>query len=244
MQESNLETLTSASDASHREDVADAELVERASQGDVLAFEGIMRRFNQRLFRLAVSIVNETSEAEDVLQESYVRAFYALGHYAGRGSLGAWLAQIVRNEAIDRVRARTALRKNVTLEAELSTQDEEASESILERHGAPVDDVNMNPLPAIENAEMKQVLEAAIADLPELFRGVFMLREIEGLSIEETAEYLGIPAATVKTRDHRARTLLRQQLGKRIDRTLPHAFQFLSTRCDNLVARVMERLRQ
>jgi RNA polymerase sigma-70 factor (ECF subfamily) len=91
---------------------------------------------------------------------------------------------------------------------------------------------------------MKRVLEHAIANLPDAFRSVFMLREVEGLSIEETAEYLGIPAATVKTRDHRARNLLRQHLGERIDRTIPQTFEFLSTRCDVLVENVLKRLQQ
>ncbi len=219
---------------------SDSELARLAAQGDARAFESIMRRNNQRLFRLACSVVGDASEAEDVLQESYVRSFYALRSYAGRSSLGAWLAQIVRHEAIDRVRARTAARKYVALEADLNFIDDE---SVLEQHEMPADDVLRNPEAATENAEMRCVLEDAIEKLPLPFRTVFMLREVEGLSIEETAEYLDIPAATVRTRDHRARNLLRRHLDGRIDRTIPHAFEFLSTRCDHLVARVMQRLK-
>jgi RNA polymerase sigma-70 factor (ECF subfamily) len=220
---------------------SDAQLASLAAQADVRAFERIMRRYNQRLFRLACGIVGETSEAEDVLQESYVRAFYALAKYAGRGSLGAWLAQIVRNEAIDRVRARAVQSKYVALETDLSSTDQDP---LLEQHQAPLDDVHTNPHAATEHSEMKRVLEHAIANLPDAFRSVFMLRGVEGLSIEETAEYLGIPAATVKTRDHRARNLLRQHLGERIDRTIPQTFEFLSTRCDVLVENVLKRLQQ
>jgi RNA polymerase sigma-70 factor (ECF subfamily) len=219
----------------------DGELAQRAAQGDVQAFESIMRRYNQRLFRLACGILGEAGEAEDVLQESYVRAYYALSSYAGRGNLDAWLAQIVRNEAIDRLRARAASRKHIALEVDLSSDDDEP---LLERQAAPTDHVDFNPQAATENAEMKQMLELAIANLPDTFRSVFMLREVEGLSIEETAEYLGIPVGTVKTRDFRARSLLRRQLGERIDRTIPRTFEFLSTRCDELVARVLKRLQQ
>jgi RNA polymerase sigma-70 factor (ECF subfamily) len=219
----------------------DVQLALRAAQGDVPAFERIMRRYNQRLFRLACGIVNEASEAEDVLQESYVRAFYSLPKFTGRGSLGAWLAQIVRHEAIDRLRARAVQRKYISLEAELSSPDDDP---VLERSEAPLDDVRFNPQAATENSQMKRVLEDAIQQLPDSFRSVFMLREVEGLSIEETAEYLGIPAATVKTRDHRARNLLKQHLGERIDTTIPQTFAFLSTRCDSLVARVLKRLQQ
>lgn len=227
------------SSAQHDAVESDAELAAVASRGDVRAFERIMRRYNQRLFRLACGIVGEASEAEDVLQESYVRAFYSLSKYSGRGSFGAWLAQIVRNEAIDRLRSHKIHDKYVSLEADLNTDDDEP---LLDRAEAPPDDVRVNPHAGAENLEMKRVLEVAIGELPEAFRAVFMLREVEGLSIEETAEYLDIPQATVKTRDHRARHLLRQHLGERIDRTIPKTFEFLSTRCDTLVERVMLRI--
>lgn len=220
----------------------DLELVARTVRGDVQAFERIMRRYNQRLFRLAFGILGDAGEAEDVLQEGYVRAFYALDRYGARGSLGAWLAQIVRNEAIDQLRARKAMRKHITLEVDLSFDDDD--ESPIERQESPAEDIRFDPHAATENVEMKRTLEQAIATLPDAFRTVFMLREVEGLSIEETAEYLGIPAATVKTRDYRARNQLRDYLGERIDRTIPKTFQFLSARCDGLVARVLKRLTQ
>jgi RNA polymerase sigma-70 factor, ECF subfamily len=215
--------------------------VERALKGEEQAFDKIMRRYNQRLFRLACSVLGEPSEAEDVLQESYVRAFGALSSFSGNGSFGAWLARIVRNEAIDRLRARNSLRSHIALEADL---DLEQNQSPLEDHPIPTDDTRFNPAAATEAAEMKGVLESAIAKLPDPFRGVFMLREVEGLSIEETADYLGIPAATVRTRDHRARLLLRRHLGESIDRSIPHTFEFLGKRCDDLVARVLRELRR
>jgi RNA polymerase sigma-70 factor, ECF subfamily len=222
----------------------DAQLARRTAQGDHAAFDRIMRRYNQRLFRLAVGVVGDAAEAEDVLQESYVRAYYAIRDYAGSGSLGAWLARIVRNEAIDRVRARDHRRVRIMLAADLASDGAAGDE--LENAGDQdvSDDSRADPQTATEIAEVRQTLERAIERLPEQFRSAFMLREVEGLSVEETAEYLGIPAATVKTRDYRARALLRTYLSETIDTTLPHTFTFLSSRCDNLVARVLERLQQ
>jgi RNA polymerase sigma-70 factor, ECF subfamily len=222
----------------------DAQLARRTAEGDHAAFDRIMRRYNQRLFRLAVGVVGDAAEAEDVLQESYVRAYYAIRDYAGSGSLGAWLARIVRNEAIDRVRARDHRRVRIMLAADLATDDAAGEEFVGGNAGDQdvSDDSRSDPQAATEIAEVRQTLERAIERLPEQFRSAFMLREVEGLSVEEAAEYLGIPAATVKTRDYRARALLRSYLSESIDTTLPHTFTFLSSRCDNLVARVLRRL--
>jgi RNA polymerase sigma-70 factor (ECF subfamily) len=245
----------------------EAELAAKAAAGDEDAFRRIMRRYNQRLYRLAFGVMGEASEAEDVLQESWVRAYSALSHYAGTGSLGAWLARIVRNEAIDRLRARNSRRNHILLETELRRADAASGDSeeplsgverrISGRSSAQsfrsidvADTSGMNadagqrfdPEAATEIAEAKHLLEGAIARLPEAFRAAFMLREVEGLSVEEAAEYLGIPPGTVKTRDHRARLLLRSYLSARIDRAAPHTFAFLSRRCDELVARVIARL--
>lgn len=208
----------------------DVALANRAAQGDQAAFSRIMRRYNQRLYRLAVSVIGDASEAEDVLQESYVRAFYAFASYAGTGSLGAWLARIVRNEAIDRLRSRESRRSHVAIEADLDEVSEE-------------DDTMADPQALASNAELRRLLERAIERLPEQFRSAFVLREVEGLSVEETADYLGIPAATVKTRDHRARNLLRSYLSENIDATIPQTFPFLGARCDQIVEKVLARLK-
>ena len=215
----------------------DAALASRAAQGDQDAFARIMRRYNQRLYRLAVSVMGDASEAEDVLQESYVRAFYAFATYAGAGSLGAWLARIVRNEAIDRVRARESRRTHVAIEAELGGQSGEDETNVTS------DPLMIDPQALAANAELRRLLEHAIQRLPEQFRTAFVLREVEGLSVEETAEYLGIPAATVKTRDHRARNLLRGYLSENIDATIPQTFPFLGARCDRIVEKVLSRLK-
>ena len=219
----------------------DAALASLAAQGDQDAFARIMRRYNQRLYRLAVSVMGDASEAEDVLQESYVRAFYAFATYTGAGSLGAWLARIVRNEGIDRVRARESRRSHVAIEADLGGQSGEDETNVT------IDpmmlDSRIDPQALASNAELRKLLERAIQRLPEQFRTAFVLREVEGLSVEETAEYLGIPPATVKTRDHRARNLLRSYLKENIDATIPQTFPFLGARCDRIVERVLARLK-
>jgi RNA polymerase sigma-70 factor, ECF subfamily len=216
----------------------DAALASLAAQGDQDAFARIMRRYNQRLYRVAVAVMGDASEAEDVLQESYVRAFYSFATYSGAGSLGGWLARIVRNEAIDRVRSRASRQSHVAIEADLAAQGEEPSEKETNVMIDPID-----PQALAANAELRRLLELAIQRLPEQFRIAFVLREVEGLSVEETAEYLGIPPATVKTRDHRARNLLRTYLSDNIDATVPQTFPFLGERCDRIVARVLARLK-
>ena len=217
----------------------DAALARLAAQGDQDAFARIMRRYNQRLYRLAVSVMGDASEAEDVLQESYVRAFYAFATYSGAGSLGAWLGRIVRNEAIDRVRSRDSRRSHVTIEAELG---DPGQQPVVEETNV-MTDVVIDPEALAANAELRRLLERAIQRLPEQFRTAFVLREVEGLSVEETAEYLSIPPATVKTRDHRARNLLRGYLSENIDATIPQTFPFLGARCDRIVEKVLARLK-
>lgn len=217
----------------------DSALASLAAQGDQDAFARIMRRYNQRLYRLAVSVMGDASEAEDVLQESYVRAFYAFATYSGAGSLGAWLGRIVRNEAIDRVRSRDSRRSHVTIEAELG---DPGQQPVVEETNV-MTDVVIDPEALAANAELRRLLERAIQRLPEQFRTAFVLREVEGLSVEETAEYLSIPPATVKTRDHRARNLLRGYLSENIDATIPQTFPFLGARCDRIVERVLVRLK-
>jgi RNA polymerase sigma-70 factor, ECF subfamily len=207
----------------------------------VLAFEQIMRQYNQRLYRLAFSLLGEESEAEDVLQESYLRAFQRHPTFAGNSSVGAWLASIVRNVAIDHLRARRARQAKFTLEADLPYADDEL-QSVVER--VPSHAPQHSPETSVVRDEMRDALEQAILALPVQFRAVFMLREVEGLTVHETAEYLQVAIATVKTRDHRARMLLRKKLGEQVESAAWHVFEFLGARCDGMVARVMKVLSQ
>ena len=208
---------------------------------EALAFEQIMRQYNQRLYRLAFSLVGDASEAEDVLQDSYVRAFKGLPHFAGHSSLGSWLAAIVRNVAIDCLRQRQARQGAFTLEADLRWTEDDAR-SALEDAAAPP--APYDPMLSRECDEFRVVLQQAIATLPHAYRAVFMLRAVEGLSVDETADYLGIPPATVKTRHLRARALLRTELGPAFEGRAGDTFEFLRDRCDRIVLRVLGRLSQ
>jgi len=235
----HIERAESALQTPTRND-EDAVLVGATLDGDERAFERIMRRYNQRLYRLAVSVLGDPSEAHDVLQESFVRAFYLLSSFTAQSSLGAWLARIVRNEAIDRLRARAARNKLITLEADLPQNDNADSNWLEEK--SIVDGTQFDLETNEARTRMRRVLEQAIQSLPEQFRAVFVLRELEGLSIKEAAEYLDIPSATVKTRDHRARSMLRELLDKRIDTATKEAFAFMGPQCDAVVEYVMARL--
>lgn len=203
------------------------------------ALEAVMRQHNQRLYRLALSLVGNPDDAEDVLQDSYFRAFEKRASFAGRSGLGAWLASIVRNQAIDCLRARRSRRLAFTLEAELPCADAESPSPI---EGVPAQAAFGNPELEVEREEARAVLESAIMALPLPFRAVFMLREVEGLSLQQTATYLDIPVATVKTRAHRARLLLQAELGPAFPGELHGSFEFLRDRCDRIVSKVLRRL--
>jgi RNA polymerase sigma-70 factor (ECF subfamily) len=204
-----------------------------------LLFEHLMREHNARLFRLALGIVGEPAEAEDVLQDSYVRAFRGHAGFAGRSSIGAWLARIVRNTAIDHLRARRSRRGAFFLESELPAQHGTEDSALA---AAPAQERGCNPELLLGDRELRSRLESAIRSLPPAFRSVFILREIQGLSLRETADELGVPVATVKSRDHRARLLLRAILGAHADFARLRLFEFLGERCDRIVASVLARV--
>lgn len=218
---------------------AEAMPLRRAAPGDSKALEAIMREHNQRLYRLALGLVGDASDAEDVLQDAYVRAFERRASFAGRSGIGAWLASIVRNQAIDHLRSRRARHSAYRLESELPFVADELESPIEKAPGRALDG---NPELEVDREQVRVALESAIAVLPSPFRSVFMLREIEGLSLQQTAIYLGIPIATVKTRAHRARLLLRAELGADFEGYAHRTFLFLGERCDRIVARVLARL--
>ncbi len=213
---------------------SDPDLVERIRRGDVLAFELMMRRYNRRLFRIARSILKDPSEAEDAVQDAYLKVFANIGGFTGPDGFSAWICRIVSNEALGRLRQRARV---VSLEAYRSTPD-----------GARLreDDMLKSPEPGPErlaaSSELRRALEHAIEALPPDFCAVFMLRAVEGLSVAETSLSLGIRPETVKTRFHRARRLLREQLVGQIDQALPETFAFAGERCDRVVAKVLARI--
>lgn len=199
---------------------SDEALVGRVLAGDLRALEALMRRYNRTLYRTARAILRDDAEAEDAVQEAYLRAYRALAGFRGESKFSTWLIRIAANEALMR-RRRSAAANVVPLEAAADVQArEERGDHML-----------------------KRLLERRIDALPDDYRAVFMLRALEELSVEETAAALGIPEATVRTRFFRARGLLRESLAQEVDRGLEDAFGFAGERCDRTVAKVLERIR-
>lgn len=214
--------------------LADPELAVLAQQGDRMAFGAIMQRCNQRLFRIARSVVRDDTEAEDVLQEVYLRAFAAIGGFRGEASLFTWLTRITLNEARGRLRKR---RPTVDLDALEAAQETGAELFVFPRSLS-------GPSPESEAArsETRRLMEAAIDQLPEPFRLVFILREIEECTVEETAGQLGVLPETIKTRLFRARRLLRRALSEELASSVSDAFPFLGARCQRIIDAVLRRL--
>ena len=214
-------------------DIGDTELAHRAAGGDQTAFEAIMRRHNQLLFRTARSILKSDEETEDALQEAYLHAWRALDSFRADARLSTWLVRIVVNEALGRVR-----RKHVPVIPMDGTVNTFAPK---DRLAVKAD---QQPDRTAMRAQLLNLLEARIDLLPETYRMVFMLRAVQELSVRETSEALDIPEATVRTRYFRARSLMRENLASDIDVTLGDAFAFDGARCDRIVAGVMAKLRQ
>ena len=209
-----------------------AELARRAAQGDTAAFEALMRRHNRMLFRTARAILRDDADAEDALQEAYIQAYRSLGSFRGDAQLSTWLARIVANEALQRLRKQKRRAEIVPLQSTAAPEVEHVMDS----------DSDTTPHSSAERAEMRRLLEAQIDALPEAYRAVFMLRAVEELSVEETAAVLDLPPATVRTRLFRARSLLREALAQKIDIACEDAFSFAGERCDRVVAAVLARL--
>ncbi|RUX92470.1 MULTISPECIES: RNA polymerase sigma factor [unclassified Mesorhizobium] len=206
----------------------DMHLVRRALARDGDAFRTIIKTHNQRLYRIARGVVRNDSEAEDIVQEAYVRAFAHLDAFRGDSSLATWLSRIVINEALGRLRKR---RRTVAL-------PENPQAEIIQFPLNPSDD----PERTMAQRQILQLVERATDSLPDVYRTVFVARVIEGLSIEETADLLGVRPQTVKTRLHRARVLVRKALDDQIGPVLLDAFPFAGRRCERLTRTVLRRL--
>lgn len=210
---------------------SDTELVQHARQGDARALESLMRRHNRTLFRTARAILNDDAEAEDAVQEAYIQAFRALDGFRAESKFSTWIVRIVANQALMRRRRRVR-------EAQVLPIDRENGEALMEGTADPAP----GPEGEAMNAQMRRLLERRIADLPDLYREAFVLRAVEEMSVEETAEALGVPEATVRTRFFRARALLRAAFEQDIDFALGETFAFAGARCDRIVANVLARL--
>lgn len=214
-------------------DAPDAELAHRVGGGDTAAFEILMRRHNRTLFRTARAILRDDAEAEDALQEAYLQAYQAIGGWREEAKLSTWLARIVANEALMRLRKQARRAEIVPLQSSATLEG---------LNEIPDTDMNKTPEREAQRVEMRRLLEAQIDSLPDDYRAVFMLRAVEELSVEETSTVLGIPEATVRSRLFRARSLLREGIASRIDLACEDAFAFAGERCDRIVANVMKRL--
>jgi RNA polymerase sigma-70 factor (ECF subfamily) len=202
--------------------------------GDLAAFEQLMRQHNRLLFRTARSILKSDEEAEDALQEAYLKAWHGLAAFRGEAKVSTWLVRIVANEAIGRLRRRGA--PVIPLDAALDPDG-------APRDTWPDEHPDRQPERMAMRAEMRRLMESRIDRLPEAFRSVFVLRAVEEMSVEEVALALGLPEATVRTRFFRARGLLRESLSREVDVAIGDAFAFDGERCDRIVAAVTARLR-
>ncbi|MBS0475341.1 MAG: RNA polymerase sigma factor [Proteobacteria bacterium] len=213
---------------------ADTELLALVRRGEREAFRTIMQRYNQRLYRVARGIVADDAEAEDVVQESWVRAFAALNGFRGDAALLTWLTRIVINEARGRLRRR---RPRADL-SEVETAQQSGSLIVAFPGGRPVE----NPEEEAARAQARSLLERAVDRLPEPFRMVFLLRDVQELTIEESASILGVRPETIKTRLFRARRQLRNILDATLADALHGSFPFMGLRCERMTAKVLDRL--
>jgi RNA polymerase sigma-70 factor (ECF subfamily) len=212
-------------------ELSDEEVVRRVRAGDAPLYEVLMRRYNQRLYRIARAILRDEAEAEDVMQHAYVEGYLHLDQFAGRSAFATWLTKIAVYEALARVRRRG----RETLAEPLPGADEDATSTLK----SPRPDPEQQAL----QGEARALLESAIDALPVAYRAVFVFREVEGMSTADTASCLEVSGDVVKTRLRRARALLRELLD-RAGVAAPTAFSFHLSRCDRVVAAVFERLRQ
>ena len=215
------------------ETLSDLELTGLMATRDPAAVRLVTTRNNQRMFRTAWSILRNHAEAEDAVQSAYLHAFAAIGEFEGRSSLSTWLTRIVVNEALGRARA--SRRRAARLDADSIVDLDHYREKFMQ--GSITAD---RPDSALARDQVRQLMEAAIARLPQDFRTVFVLREIEGLSVEETAEALDLVPATVKTRLLRARRRLQKDLAPEVRATLSGTFPFAGADCEGLTRRVVE----
>ncbi|HVS31758.1 MAG TPA: RNA polymerase sigma factor [Thermoanaerobaculia bacterium] len=210
--------MTIATAALLGDQLSDGEVVSRILGGDAALFEILMRRHNQRIYRAVRAVLRTDDDLEDVMQQAYLNAYQHLHQFAGGAQFSTWLTRIAVNEALAKRRKRFG-------------QDEVTINM--------VDTKAANPEQQAATSELREVMEHEIAGLPDAFRTAFMLRDVEGLSTAETAECLDISEDLVKTRLHRARAMLRENLYQRAGVTLGSIFPFGNERCDRVVSRVM-----
>ena len=205
--------------------LTDEQVVGHVLTGQTALFEILMRRYNERLYRVARTIVRDDGEAEDVMQQAYLNAYANLRQFAGKARFSTWLTKIAVNESLARARRRGKY--------ELYDDDLSNVEPFM------VDQAHLDPEREVFSGELRSLLEWAIDRLPDGAREVFVLREVEGLSTAEVADALGVSEDVVKTRLSRAKAALRRTVMERTGATAPQVFRFFRPRCDRVVARVL-----
>jgi RNA polymerase sigma-70 factor, ECF subfamily len=210
--------------------LTDESIVSRVVAGDTAAFELLMRRHNQRVFRAVRAVLKDDDDAEDAMQQAYIAAFTHLADFGGRARFSTWLVRIAVHEALGKLRRTKRL---VSLDGE----DAEVEEAVMTTTRT------RNPEEVASDVELRALLVEAVDALPIGFRTVFVMRAVEEMSSGDTAEALGIPEETVRTRLHRARGLLREQLAEKLERSAPSVYEFHLSRCDRVVAAVFSHIR-
>jgi RNA polymerase sigma-70 factor (ECF subfamily) len=213
---------------------SDFELVHGVAANDHAAFERLMRRYNSRLFRIARAILKDDAEAEDAVQDAYLEAFRHIGEFRGQSQVATWLTRIAINQALMRLRRHK--RDRVVVPFSSDATGGTGQREVVDRKAE-------SPAAATLRAEIRNVVESHIDQLPPAFRAVFIMRDVEEMTVQETAECLGIPPATVRTRLFRARALLRAALARDVDTATLEVFGFAGERCDRIIARVFAALR-
>jgi RNA polymerase sigma-70 factor (ECF subfamily) len=216
-------------DAAIQKELKDEEVVSRVLGGETALFEILMRRYNQRLYRVSRVILRDDAEAEDVMQDAYVRAYEHLHQFAGKAAFSTWLTRIAIHEALARKRRR-------------SRQDELDALPMNGESMSIMKSSDPSPEDGTARAQMRELLEQAIEHLQESYRTVVVMREVEEMSVAETAQSLGVTEAVVKTRLHRAHAMLRKELYSRARGKATDLYQFHAVRCDRVVKAVFERI--
>ena len=211
----------------------DQALVARVAAGEEAAVRLLTRRFNQTLYRTARAILRDDAEAEDALQDGYIKAIRAMGTFRADAKLQTWLVRIVANEALQRLRKTRRGAQVIALDGDLETHVEAAMD----------EQTDAQPEREARRAQVRRIMERKIDDLPDTFRTVFVLRAVEEMTVEEVAASLDIPEATVRTRFFRARALLRESLAREMDLANDDAFSFAGERCNRITTGVIARLR-
>ena len=212
----------------------DMDIVKRVLEGDTTSFELIMRRYNRRLYRIARGILRNEEDAEDVVQDAYIRAYENLGRFQGKGPLSAWLAKITVNEALGRLRRAGIARSSISLDDPREREEANFMADLISSLPSPEQNA--------AREELRRLMESAIDALPDAYRMAFILCGVEEMSVAETADCLEVEPATVKTRYHRARKILQQHLSSLVDSTAGGVFPFDGERCDRIVSGVFRRL--